>query len=255
MLADRKIDHSTCVEKQDLVRMLQENWDVEVVPETSAPHRRSMPAGFEQFAGDPMMDWVRNVAMGGNMFPMPGYPHDVFASRQTSPEEQAELQRKREGEARANEERRVELTMQDAEFQESLLIDQQKEELQREEAEQERQIQEVKRQAAVEVEAAFEAKRLRVSQPEADKGHPERCQVVIRTPSGKRLNRTFLGSDEVAFVYEWIDVCCADEPFTQSSYRLVSRVPGRPSKELSKNSTTLKEEGVEHQTMFFITSD
>lgn len=254
MLDARKVDHSACVEKEDLVRLLEDNWDVEVPPPPPRePRHGSMPAGFGPFGADPMMAWVQQMAMSGNMFPMSGYSPEGFCHQRTSPEEQAELQKQKEEETRANEERRVELTTQDAEFQESLLIDQQKATLQREEAEQERQFQEAKRQAIEMAEAAFEAKRLRVSQPEADKGHPERCQIVIRTPNGKRLNRTFLGSDEVAFVYDWIDVCCADEPFTQSGYQLTSRVPGRPSKDICKNSNTLKEEGVEHQTMFFIT--
>lgn len=253
MLDARKIDHSACVEKDDLVSLLEDNWDVEVPPPTpSEPRHGSMPAGFGPFGADPMMAWVQQMAMSGNMFPMSGYSSEG-CHQPTSPEEQAELQKQKDEEARVNEERRVEMTTQDLEFQESLLIDQQKAALQREEAEQERQFQEAKRQAIEMAEAAFEAKRLRVSQPEADKGHPERCQIVIRTPNGKRLNRTFLGSDEVAFVYDWIDVCCADEPFTRSSYQLTSRVPGRPSKEICKNSKTLKEEGVEHQTMFFIT--
>lgn len=259
MLQARKIDHSTCVEKEDLVKLLEDNWDVEVQPppQPSRPSHGSMPAGFGAFGADPMMAWVQQVAMSGNVdmstFPMSGYSQGGFCHQRTSPEEQAELQQRKEEEARANEERRVEMTTQDSEFQESLLMDQQKAEIQKEEVEQERQFQEAKRQAIEMAEAAFEVKRQRVSQPEADKAHPERCQIVVRTPSGKRLNRTFLGTDEVAFVYDWIDVCCADEPFSESGYRLTSRVPGRPSKEICKNSKTLQEEGVEHQTMFFIT--
>merc|ERR1712034_308467 len=107
--------------------------------------------------------------------------------------------------------------------------------------------QEAKRQAIHKAEQALEVKRLRVSQAEADNSHPERCQIVIRTPSGKRLSRTFLGSDDMSFAFDWIDVVCIDEPFTKDKYQLVSRLPDRPSKELCKSLQTLKEEGVEHQ--------
>merc|ERR1712072_17382 len=135
---------------------------------------------------------------------------------------------------------------------ESLLIDQQLEIERREKEEAQRKLQEAKDRESREAELVFEAKCLRVSQPETDKAHPERCHIVIRSPSGKRISRTFLAHDEVSFVYDWIDVSCADESFSHSKYRLVSRLPGTPSKELPKSSKTLKEEGVEHQTIFFV---
>lgn len=172
-----------------------------------------------------------------------------------------EIVRVKEEQAAQNAERQAEIAMQNEEFHESLLMDQHRE-VQRKEAEEveRKQSDELKRkqaedaQANREAEVAFEAKRSRVDQPEPDKAHPDRCQIVIRTPSGKRLNRTFLGSDEVSFIYDWIDVACVEEDFVKESYKIVARLPGKPTKELCKSQQSLKEEGVEHQTVFMISS-
>jgi len=183
-----------------------------------------------------------------------------------------EIVRVKEEQAAQNAERQAEIAMQNEEFHESLLMDQHRElqlkeelelkEVQRKSAEEveRKQSDELKRkqaedaQANREAEVAFEAKRSRVDQPEPDKAHPDRCQIVIRTPSGKRLNRTFLGSDEVSFIYDWIDVACVEEDFVKESYKIVARCPGQPTKELCKSQQSLKDEGVEHQTVFMISS-
>jgi hypothetical protein len=162
--------------------------------------------------------------------------------------------------ARANAERRQEIADQNAELAESLRIDQQREQLRKEAEEEERQKkqreaeeEEAKAKAAHEEHLKLEAKRARVSQPEANREHPDRCQIVVRTPSGQRLSRTFLGSDNASLLYDWVDVVCNEEAFTKSRYMLVSRLPGQPAKELHNSPSTLKDLGVEHQTMFFVT--
>lgn len=176
-----------------------------------------------------------------------------------------EISSAKEEQARLSAERQAEVAMQNEEFRESLLMDQHREaqckedqkimEAQCKEAEEaQRKLQAETAQATHEAELVFDAKRLRVSQPEPDKAHPDRCQIVIRTPSGKRLTRTFLGSDEVTFMYDWIDIVCAEDDFVKEHYQVVSRLPGRPNKNLCRNSQTLKEEGVEHQTVFFVSS-
>jgi hypothetical protein len=254
MLDARQVDHSTCVEKQDLVKLLEDNWDKEPVPTSSRQSSSRQSSAYSARGADPMPDFIRQM-MSSGVFSMSGFPPEAFCQQggSLSPEEQAERDRRKEEEARVNAERRTELDIQNMEFQESLLIDQQKEDLRKEVEDQERQVQDAKRRTMEESEQVFEAKRQRVSQPEADKADPKRCQIVIRTPSGKRLMRTFLNSDGISFLYDWVDVSCKDEEFTQSNYKLVSRVPGKPSKEICQNSTTLEDEGVEHQTMFFVT--
>merc|ERR1712070_1254677 len=108
-------------------------------------------------------------------------------------------------------------------------MDQQRQALRKEAEEEERKIREEESKLQEAKEQATQAKRMRVSQPEPEKTHPDRRQIVIRTPSGKRFSRTFTGDDEVEFVYDWIDVTCTDEPFAKDSYRLVSRLPGAPN--------------------------
>lgn len=156
--------------------------------------------------------------------------------------------------ARLDAQRREEIAMQDAEFQESLLIDQQRETLRKEAEEEERRLQETQSQLAHDEHVKLEAKRARVSHPEPDRAHPDRCQIVIRTPSGKRLSRAFLGSDDASLLYDWIDVACDGEAFTKSAYLLVSRLPGQPAQELPKSLLTLMELGVQNQTVLFITA-
>merc|ERR1712224_813878 len=117
--------------------------------------------------------------------------------------------------------------------------DQQREAVQREAEATKRAFQEAQADAAQAAERVFEAKRARVSQPEANAKQSDCHQVVIRTPSGKRISRNFLGSDDVSYVFDWIDVSCADEEFTKGDYRLVSRLPGRPVMEICKSVRTL----------------
>merc|ERR1711937_966237 len=128
------------------------------------------------------------------------------------------MQQKREIQAAEQAQRQMEIDMQNQEFHESLLIDQHKEVERKEAEEANKQIQAEEKRAAEEAEATFEAKRSRVEQPEPDKAHPDRCQIVIRTPSGQRLSRTFLGSDQISLIYDWIDVVCVKEEFVQAKY-------------------------------------
>jgi len=172
-----------------------------------------------------------------------------------------EIVRVKEEQAAQNAMRQAEIAMQNEEFHESLLMDQhreaerkQAEEIQRQQSDELKRKQAEDAEASREAEIAFEAKRSRVDQPEPDKAHPDRIQIVIRTPSGKRINRTFLGSDEVSFIYDWIDVACVEEDFVKESYKIVARLPGKPTKELCKSQQSLKDEGVEHQTVFMVSS-
>merc|ERR1711862_38752 len=98
-----------------------------------------------------------------------------------------------------------------------------------------------------------EAKRQRVEQPEPDQNEPDRCQLVARVPSGRRFVRTFRVTDGVQLVYDWIDVVCAEEEFAMHDYCLVSQVPSRPRQELADRSSSLKDAGLKHQTMLYVT--
>lgn len=252
-----------CLDKDQLVRMLSDSVNGIQRPQEPRSTSPEVPPNH----GNDLLQWARNVASGQCDIPPPGWPAGALfeppcrsRAREVSPEVEEQRKAEKEDKAQQNAERQVDIAMQDAEFQESLLMDQlrETERIDAEEAQQKLQeeqlkLQEAEARASEETQQEMEAKRQRLSQPEPDKAHSDRCQIVIRTPSGKRLSRTFLGSDEVSFLYDWVDVACPDEEFSKQSYRLVSRLPGRPSKDLCKTSQSLTSEGIEHQTMFFIT--
>merc|ERR1712217_230433 len=56
---------------------------------------------------------------------------------------------------------------------------------------------------------------------EPEKGHPDCYEIVVRTPSGKRLTRRFLNTEEVTFLFDWIDVVAAEDDFAKKDYLLV----------------------------------
>jgi hypothetical protein len=278
-----EVDHSSCVDKADLVDLLEKSIDG-AMP-SSAPSI-SMPVEPQfDLPRIPGCDLVADPVEPARRSPSPDedvpekWEHRLNVLMKKFPtatrSEVIKSLKKHDGAAciadndlqelvekkRINAERQQEIAMQDSEYQESLLMDQHRqaenkemEAVKKKSEELERQKQAEKAQIEQEAAAVHEAKRLRVSQPEADKAHPDRLQIVIRTPSGKRLTRTFLGSDEVSFLYDWIDVTCSEENFVQDTYQVVSRMPGQPNKELPKSSRSLKEESVEHQSAFFVTT-
>lgn len=142
--------------------------------------------------------------------------------------------------------------MQDAEYQESLLMDQQREAERKTQEEAERASQGAEQLAAAESERVLDMKRSRVGQGEPEKGRPDCYEILVRTPSGKRLTRRFLNTEDVSFLFDWIDVVAAEDDFTKKDYLLVARVPGMPIKELDRSSQTLKDAGLERQSMLFV---
>jgi len=221
MLDMHEVDHSACVEKSELVALLRDAM--------SQDERRNV--GFHS-----------------------------CSPRQLMPEEQAAIDAERDERSRVNAEFRTEVAIQDSEYQESLLMDQMREiERQSEEAanrelrEAEERSAEEARQASAQRQEDLEVKRRRIEErPEPERSDPERCQLLVRTPSGKRVSRVFRNSDGVSVVYDWVDVVCADEEFTRHNYRFVSQVPGKARQELAERSATLKEQGLENQTMLLV---
>lgn len=279
------VDHSMCSDKAELAALLEKTVGNQgaTEPQVQVPQHDFPMEGYSQVFGDVYSQpstrasstfshsedfpesWAHRLKVICEKYPSEPRSqviallkkHDGAAC--VAEHDLQAIIREKEEKARKNAERQAEIAMQDQEYHESLLMDQHQE-MQRKEAEEveRKQAEELKRKQAEEAQAnreaeiAFEAKRSRVEQPEPDKAHPDRCQIVIRTPSGKRLTRSFLGSDEVHFVYDWIDVACVEEDFVKQSYQLVARLPGKPNKELCKSKESLKEAGVEHQSVFMI---
>jgi len=278
------VDHSMCLEKTDLVNLLEKTvgnagqtqtaaqplfpfMDADTKPFAdmfSQPSTRASSRGSEN---DFPESWAHRLQVICDKFPSAPRSQVVALLKKHTgaacvvEHDLQEIVRVKEEQAQQNAERQAEIAMQNEEYHESLLMDQHRqiqrkeaEEAEREQADDLKRKQAEEAQANREAQAEFESKRSRVDQPEPDKAHPDRCQIVIRTPSGKRLNRTFLGSDMVSFIYDWIDVACAEEDFVKGSYNIVARLPGKPNKELCKSQQSLKDEGVEHQSVFMISS-
>lgn len=275
------VDHSACLEKAELVSLLEKTVGGAGATQTESPPHfptealhhfsdmYSLPStrASSRDSEDIPDNWAHRLKVISEKFPSIPQSQVIALLKKHAgvacmvEHDLQEVVRVKEEQARVNADRQAEIAMQNEELFESLLIDQQKEvqrkeleEVERQQAEELRCKEAKEAEANRDAEIAFEAKRARVDKPEPDAGHPNRRQIVIRTPSGKRLNRTFVGSDEVSFIYDWIDVACAGEDFVKESYQLVARLPGKPNKELSKSSQSLEQESVEHQSVFMISS-
>jgi hypothetical protein len=155
---------------------------------------------------------------------------------------------------------RSEREQQDAEFQEGLAIDQQRE-MQRQREEEVEHQQQAEHQLASERAAhaeaerleALESKRARVEQhPQPAPTEPNCCQLRVCLPSGKRFTRFFRDSDVLSLVYDWVDVSGSEEAFTTIRYVLVEQTPGKSRREFSDRAISLKDAGLPRQTLLFV---
>lgn len=277
------VDHSMYSEKADLVNLLEKAIGnqagpqmqpelgipgLSIAPDThlfTDPYPHPSIQASSELCEDFPENWAHRLKMICEKYPSASRSQVISLLNKHGgaacivEHELEEITRVKEEQARQNAARQAEIDMQNQEYHESLLMDQHRE-LHRKEAQEaeRRQVEELERKRAEEAQAtrqaeiAFEAKRSRVDQPEPDKAHPDRTQIVIRTPSGKRLSRAFLATDEVAFIYDWIDVSCTGDDFVKETYRLVARLPGKPNMELCKSQQRLKDAGVENQSVFMV---
>jgi len=149
---------------------------------------------------------------------------------------------------------------QEVELQESILMDQLREqeekrrrveeeelralEASRVEEEERRRLDEERRHQAEQ-----EEKRTRVP-PEPPAGEPGRVDLQIRTPEGKRVRRAFHATNTVGQVYDYIDVeGVLGEAFAGKAYRLVSTMPRR---EYEDRAQSLQDAGLSGQCALLI---
>lgn len=140
---------------------------------------------------------------------------------------------------------------QEVELQESILMDQLREQEEKRRRVEEEELRVLEASKAAEEErqrvADQEAKRSRVP-PEPPAGEPGRVDLQIRTPDGRRLRRAFRGSDTVGQVYDYIDVEGELGEACQA-YRLVSTMPRR---EYEERQQTLQEAGLQGQCALLV---
>jgi len=154
---------------------------------------------------------------------------------------------------------------QEAELQESILMDQMraaeaeqkrreeedaKKALRAEEAERESQKRREQDEAAALKschEADVKTKLARLpAEPPADDA--DRFQLVLRLPSGKRLQRAFRSSETVGFIYDFVDVQSLEELYGKQ-YRLISNMPKTVYED---RSTTISGAGIKNQFVLMV---
>merc|ERR1740121_1808352 len=146
---------------------------------------------------------------------------------------------------------------QEAELQESMLMDQMREHQAREEREaaaamakaEEQSRQEAANRAAQEAQQAraeSEAKRARLPE-EPPAGDPLRVALMLRLPNGTRLQRSFRSSEAVGCLYDFVDLQC--EELAGQPYRLVSTMP---RKAYEDREPTLQDAGIKNQFVLMV---
>lgn len=127
---------------------------------------------------------------------------------------------------------------QDAELQESMLMDSMREEEARRQAEEAERLRQLEAQRLAERAAQEEAEATRRANDAEEKRarllaaaeppatEPDRADVMIRLPDGRRLRRAFLGSHPVSHLYDFVDLE-GEQATAGAPYRLVSTMPRR----------------------------
>jgi hypothetical protein len=263
------VAHEAHQDKDELAAKLEQTLGVAAgqnwTPRTAEESSRAASASSARGYANEVLQWAMRTSMGDGGAPFPHHPgidagnsfdfpmdHFLNEEMEVSPEEQQQLDAERETQRLLASERRAEIAMQDAEFQESLQADQRKQAEREAQEAAEYASKHAENEAAAETQRVLEEKRVRISCREPDSTNPDCCQVVVRTPSGKRLSRRFLFTDDLTFLYDWLDVVASDDDFTKKRYLLVSRVPGMPSNELARGVQSLREAGLDRQSMLFV---
>lgn len=147
---------------------------------------------------------------------------------------------------------------QDAEVQESMLMDQMraKEEQQKRQKEQDDEkarLEEKKRKEEEESKqrkqaaAQLEVKQSRLT-AEPPTGESGRLQLVLRLPSGKRLQRAFRTSETIGLIYDYVDIQQLEE-LEGKTYALISNMP---RKVYEDRTVSLQSAGISNQFVLLV---
>lgn len=139
---------------------------------------------------------------------------------------------------------------QEAELQESILMDQMREEHAKANREAEAEAHRVAEQSRLEQEhrvaAELEAKRARLPAEPAP-GEPGRLALLLKLPNGQRLQRAFRATEAVSVIYDYVDLQSPE--VAGQRYRLVSTMPRRAFEDLQP---TLQELGIQNQCVLMV---
>jgi len=140
---------------------------------------------------------------------------------------------------------------QEAELQESILMDQMREQNERQGREDEERAlaasAELERQRQEQMQREVAEKRARIpAEPPSDE--PGRVDLQIRAPAGQRLRRAFRGTDLLGAVYDYLDLELVESLIGQA-YCLVSTMPRR---EYPDRNKSLADSGLQGQCALLI---
>jgi UBX domain/Thioredoxin-like/UBA-like domain len=114
--------------------------------------------------------------------------------------------------------------LQDSEYEQSLQMDRAKAESEKAEAERVAHVQRKDSERAAELASSVEMKRARLPAPPPPDSPEQTTELLIRLPSGKRLQRQFYASNTMRDVYDFVDLESEGE-LEDGSYNLIVPMP------------------------------
>lgn len=139
---------------------------------------------------------------------------------------------------------------QEQELAESILMDQMRERREREEGEAAAAAEEAAEQSRIEAERklgeALEMKKARLPEEPA-RTDPSRVAIMLRLPSGQRLQRAFRASDRVGAIHDFVDL--QHEGLAGQQFQFVSTMPRRA---FADRQSTLQEAGMHNELVLLV---
>merc|ERR1712187_1069039 len=96
-------------------------------------------------------------------------------------------------------------------------------------------------------EALLQAKKSRLAE-EPQAGEPGRLQIVLRLPSGQRLQRAFRNSETVGLIYDFVDIQQLPA-LDGKKYRLIQNMPRTVYED---RTSTLERAGISNQSVLMV---
>jgi len=216
--------------------------DMDNMMHDASPHRQHIGSGLHPGMMPPDMDEDLQFALaGGNVSEEDLIQQALKASQQEEDNRQRSSLREQ----------------QEMELRESILMDQMREQTQREEQQQIAEVQAVEEKQKAEDERKCAKEEQRVAQeleakksalpsePAADE--PGRLALMLRLPGGKRLQRAFRNGETIGVVYDYLDVTVAE--ISGQKYHLVST---HPRKVFQDRQQTLTDAGIGNQFVLMV---
>eukprot|EP01102_Stenamoeba_stenopodia_P008402 TRINITY_DN2412_c0_g1_i1.p1 TRINITY_DN2412_c0_g1~~TRINITY_DN2412_c0_g1_i1.p1 ORF type:complete len:428 (-),score=92.24 TRINITY_DN2412_c0_g1_i1:151-1266(-) len=126
------------------------------------------------------------------------------------------------------------------------------EDMERERQEEEAQLQEAQRISMMDAKRAEKSSKKASLPPEPEKGASGSTHLVIRLPTGTRIERRFMKTDTISTVKDFVDSTINETGFDSDSYSLTSAYP---RKTFTNVETSLEEAGLVPQAVLHVSED